>query len=397
MKEVLRKDYLDSIDRFRDKKGFVKVITGVRRCGKSTLLRQFTEKLKASGAEKIITMNFETIDFDHIRKYEDLNKFIKENVDPKEHTYLIMDEIQRVAEWERSVNGLLAGYDADIYITGSNAHVLSSELSTFLTGRYVTISMFPLSFSEYYELHSDIEKDESVMFDRYMRYGAFPWVDPFNDDRTIRVMLSDLYGSIAYNDVMYREQIRDRGDLDKVIRFLMINIGNPISSNSIAKSLGGIRRETAERYLKLLEEAYMFYKADRFDLKSTALSPTPKYYSVDTGLRNAPLGYRDEDRGRLMENIVYLELRRRGYIVRIGKYGSGEIDFTATDPNGAVEYFQVTVSMMSDETRARELRPLKVLNDNFPKTVISTDSRLPSVTGEGIKHIHIIDWLLKRA
>jgi predicted AAA+ superfamily ATPase len=394
--EVTRTEYLDELERFKDKKDLVKVITGVRRCGKSTLLHQFMRKLTESGAERILLINFEDLEYSGIRTYEDFNEFLKKNIDPKEHTYVILDEIQRVSGWERSVNGLMTGFDVDIYITGSNAFVLSSELSTFLTGRYVSIRMLPLSFSEYCELHSESKKDRGELFELYLRYGAFPYVDPFAGDRTARALLSDLYASIAYSDIMSRGQIRDRSDLDKVIMFLMFNIGNPMSSNSIAKSLGGIRRETVERYLRLLEESYMFYKADRFDLKSTVLSPFPKYYSVDPGLRNAPLGYRDEDRGRLLENIVFLELLRRGYVVRVGKYGNEEIDFTAMGPNGEMEYFQVTLSMLSEEVRTRELRPLRALNNSFPKTIISMDSRLPSVSQDGIKHIHIIDWLMKK-
>lgn len=395
-KEVDRKEYLDELERFKDKKDIIKVITGVRRCGKSTLLLQFVKRLKESGAERILLINFENMEFDHIHTHEDFSKFLKENIDPKERTYVILDEIQRVSGWERSVNGLLAGFNADVYITGSNAYVLSSELSTFLTGRYVTINMFPLSFSEYCELHSDSKKDVTELFGLYIRCGAFPSIDPFADDRVTRTLLSDLYASIVYSDIMSRGQIRDRANLDKVMRFLMINVGNPVSSNSIAKSLGGIRHETVDRYLELLEGSYLFYRADRFDLKSTALSPAPKYYSVDTGLRNAPLGYRHEDRGRLLENIVYLELLRRGYAVTVGKYGDAEIDFAAMDPNGMTEYFQVTVSMASEDACNRELRPLRALDNSFPKTVISADRDLPSVTRDGIRHIHVVDWLLKK-
>lgn len=392
--EVIRERYLVELDKYKDKTKIIKVITGVRRCGKSTLLLQFIERLRTTKNANILFINFEDIAYDHIQSWEDLNGFIKEKIDPKVRTYVIFDEIQRVTGWERSVNGLLVGYDADVYITGSNAFVLSSELSTLLTGRYVTIKMLPLSFTEYITYHADSGRNMNEMFDLYMTYGAFPTVDPFLEDRTIRTMLSDLHASIAYTDVISRGQIRDYAVLEKVIKFLMINIGNPISAHSMAKSIGGIRHETVERYLKLLEGSYLFYKADRFDIKSNVLSPSSKYYSVDTGLRNAPLGCRDEDRGRLLENMVYLELLRRGYIVKVGKYGNEEIDFAAMDPNGHWEYFQVTVSMLSNDVRERKLRSLRSMNNSFPKTVISMDSRIPSVTDDGIKHIHVIDWLL---
>lgn len=393
-KDVLRRKYLDELERFKDNTNFIKVITGVRRCGKSTLMSQFRDELKRSGHQNIVFINFEDIEYDDINNYLDLNRYIKENIDRETRTYVFLDEIQRVEGWERSINGLMTGYDADIYLTGSNAHILSSELSTFLTGRYVTINMFPLSFSEYCEFHSDMRYSDEMLFDLYLRYGAFPLIDPKADERVIRAILSGTYTSIIHNDVISRGQIRDVGDLDRLVKFMMINAGNPISINAISKSMGKTTHETVDRYIRLLEESFLLYKVDRYDLKSTAFSPTPKYYSVDTGLRNISLGYKDEDRGRLLENIVCLELLRRGNTLRVGKYGDNEIDFAATDNNGNTEYFQVTLSMKSDEVRERELRSLRAPNDSFPKTVLSTDSRIPSITKDGIRHIHVIDWLL---
>jgi predicted AAA+ superfamily ATPase len=395
-KQVIRKKYLEFLESFKDDTRFVKIITGVRRCGKSTLMLQFMERLRSAGMENILYVNFEDMRFSEIGTYKDLNQYIRSNIDPKVHTYVFFDEVQRVKEWERSINGLMVGYDADIYITGSNSFVLSSELSTYLTGRYVSVNMFPLSFSEYVELHSD-GRDVGLLFELYMRYGAFPAIDPFGEDRAVRTVLSDLYAAIVYRDIMSRGQIRDQADLDKVTKFLMINIGNPVSANSIAGSIGNIRRETVERYLGLLEGSYIIYRADRFDIKSTALAPTPKYYTVDTGLRNAPLGYRDEDLGRLLENIVYLELLRRGFTVQVGRYGDSEIDFVVRKPDGNTEYIQVAQSIRSENTRDRELRPLRALGNSFPKTVITTDQRLASTTEDGIRHVHAIEWLLGNA
>ena len=389
---ILRKQYLEQLKQFKDDTRLVKIVTGVRRCGKSTLLNQFMDTLKETESP-IVYINFEEMEFDHVRDYQDLNKHLKANIDPKIHTYIFFDEIQRIEGWERSINALMVGFDADIYITGSNAFILSSELSTYLTGRYVSINVLPFSFTEYREMYSEHNISDSDLFDLYLRYGAFPSVDPFRDHGSIVSSLSDLYSSIVYRDVMSRGQIRDQAMMERISRYLMLNNGNQISVGTISKTLG-VRPETVERYLRLFEEAYIFYRVERYDIKSTALSPNSKYYSVDTGLRNSPLGYREEDIGRLLENVVFLELLRRGYHIKVGKYGDGEIDFAARNNDGVWEYYQVTYSMMSDDVRKRELKPLEDLNNSFSKTVISMDKRIPSVTESGIKHIHILDWLL---
>lgn len=397
-KEVIRNIYLDRLLEFKDHVNLVKIITGVRRCGKSTLMGQYINRLKNDGitSERILYLNLESANYKEIENHEDLIEFTYHRLPKKERSYLFLDEIQRVDQWEKAVNSLMVDRDVDIYITGSNAHLLSSELSTYLTGRYVSVNMFPLSFKEYCELHSDLKFSEEELFDRYIRYGGFPGIDIGLSEMSIHTSLSDLYASILYWDVMARGEIRNRPELDKLTSYLMMNIGNPISINSIVKGIGNIRRETVERYLNLLEESYVIYRADRFDLKSTVLSPTPKYYSIDTGIRNASLIYKDEDYGRLMENVVYLELLRRGYAVQVGKYGSEEIDFAARKGMGGWEYFQVSYSIKSEETRKREFRPLRELNNSFPKTVITTDHRMSSVTEDGIKHVHIINWLLEQ-
>ena len=386
---IIRQQYLEQLNAFKDDTDLIKIITGVRRCGKSTILQQFTRTLEGP----VVYMNFEDMELDHIRTHSDLNEYLKKNIDPKVHTYVLFDEVQRVEGWERSVNGLMTGFDADIYVTGSNAFLLSSELSTYLTGRYVSINVLPFSFKEYKEMHSDRNVGEDMLFSLYLRHGAFPSIDPFRDHISVVNSLSDLYSSIVYRDIMFRGNIRDQSALERMSRYLMLNDGNQISAGTISKELK-VRSETVEKYLRLFEEAYIFYRVERYDIKSTALSPSPKYYSVDTGLRNAPLGYRDEDIGRLLENVVFLELLRRGYHVQVGKYSKGEIDFAARDVDGNWEYYQVTYSMRSDDVRERELRPLESMNNSFPKTVISMDQRLRSVTETGIKHIHIIDWLL---
>ena len=271
---------------------------------------------------------------------------------------------------------------------------MSSELSTYITGRYVSIEVLPLSFREYSELHSGSGLDKYELFDRYIRYGAFPIVNPFGGERAIRATLEGLYTSIIYRDAIMRGRVGNVPEFERVVKFMMMNIGNPVSANSIATSLGNVNYATVDKYLGLLEQCHILYKAEKYDLKSTVLSHTPKYYSVDVGIRNASLGYGTEDYGRLMENLVYLELIRNGDHVIVGKYGDSEIDFSVKT-GGGTEYYQVVYSMKEDKVRERELKALNGLRDSYPKTVISTDvirTDLPS----GIKHVNIVDFLLKK-
>jgi predicted AAA+ superfamily ATPase len=390
---VLREQYLDFLWKVKDDTKTVKIICGVRRCGKSTVMLQFIDRLRESGIQEnnILYIDFENPKFDHIEDQKDLKQYFKEHI-TSGRTYVFLDEIQRVKDWEIAVNGLMSGNEADVYITGSNSKLLSSEFSTYLTGRYISIEMLPLSFKEYSEFHAEHNLNKYEMFDKYLKYGAFPGINPFADERIIASRLDDLYYSTIYKDAVLRGQIRDVSEFENVAKFLMMNIGNPVSFNKIAESLGNTNRKTVERYIKLLEDCYIFYRADRYDLKSTVLSHSPKFYSVDVGLRNSPLGYTDEDYGRLMENLVYLELIRKGDEVTVGKFGDSEIDFSVRTLKGR-EYYQVTFSMKGDRVKERELRSLRLLNDNFPKTVISTDI-LKADFADGIRHINIVDFLL---
>jgi len=395
MNTVERTQYLDFLWEFKDMTDTAKIICGVRRCGKSTLMQQMIDRLAASGVNEknIIHLDFELAELDFIKDQGDLKRYLKENLG-KGMTYVFLDEVQMVKDWEIAVNALLAGTDADVYITGSNSQLLSSELSTYITGRYVSIEMLPLSFKEYTALHSDAGLDKYDLFDRYIRYGAFPGVDPFGSERAIRAVLEGLYTSIIYKDAVLRGNIGDVPEFERVVRFMMMNIGNPISVNGIATSLGSVHTATVEKYLRLLEQCYILYKAERYDLKSTILSHSPKYYSVDTGIRNASLGYGTEDYGRLMENLVYLELIRNGDRVTVGKYGDSEVDFSVKTAGGT-EYYQVVYSMKDDKVRERELRSLNGLRDSYPKTVISTDIMKADLPN-GIKHVNIADFLLGR-
>jgi predicted AAA+ superfamily ATPase len=397
IRTVERKGYLKKLESFRDNTQFVKVIMGVRRCGKSTLLDQYIERLRSSGVEdrEILHMNLESSDYDSMKDYRDLNAYLGERVPKKGRFYVFIDEVQRIEGWERSVNALMVDSEADIYITGSNAHILSTDLSTFLTGRYVSIDMLPLSFAEYLELRGD-NKRERAVFSDFLRYGGFPAVDPSAGPIALTSTLRDLHNSIMYEDIVSRGNIRNTEDLERIVQYLMFNIGNIISAKKISEELGGISRETVDRYIGLLREACLIYRSDRFDLRSAALRPTPKYYSVDQGLRNMSVGFRDQDLGRVLENVVYLELVRRGYNVQVGTWGSKEVDFVADLPMRGKEYFQVCLGYSDEETRKRELAPLRAIKDNFPKTLILLNGWTDSATEDGIMVKDAVDWLLGR-
>ena len=380
---------MEILKKFRDDTDVVKIISGVRRCGKSTLMMQYIDVLKDSGVSpsNIVYINLEMDEYVDVRDRYKLMEKVKERAG-EGMNYVLIDEIQNVSEWEIAVNALRAG-GSDVYITGSNSQLPSSELSTHLTGRYVSMEMLPLSFREYTELYDS--EDRYELFERYLRYGGFPSISPFDDDQTIRIRLSDMFVSIIYKDVLHRGNIRDPSTLDTIVRFMMSNVGNPISMNNIAKGTG-LNVNTVGRYVKLLEDAYVFYRVDRYDLENTMLNPNSKYYSVDTGLRNRAYESVMKDHGRMLENIVYLELKRRRYDVRVGRFGDKEIDFSVRTPKGQ-QYYQVTVTMADEKVAEREQAPLMKIKDNYPKIILSTD-RYNGIYSDGILHMNIVDWLL---
>lgn len=392
-KTIERWRYMAELDAFRDDRGHVKVLTGIRRCGKSTLLMQFMEKLRKDGVseDEMLMVNMESSEFNSLSDYRHLNSFMKDKVPAKGRFYLFLDEIQRVDGWEKTVNALMVDTEADIYIAGSNAHLLSTDLSTYLTGRYVEVRMLPLSFAEYSELRGCGRPSEEV-FAEYFRYGGFPGIDPSRGEQAVSAMTSDLYASVVFRDMVSRGKIRKPEELEKMVTYLMLNIGNQIETAAIAKKLK-MNVRTVERYLAVVQGACMFYRADKYDLKSTALSPTPKYYVVDPGLLNNAVGMASKDRGRVLENIVFLELKRRGYEIVVGKWDSKEVDFV-TEMNGRTEYWQVCWGYHDDETEARELAPLRAIRDNNPKTVVLMDYSGDSVTRDGIREVGIVDFLL---
>lgn len=390
---VERTEYLKKLSGWKDRTDVAKVITGIRRCGKSTLMMQFINMLEESGVDSddILYLNLESGDAEDIRDSKDLNAYICERIPRDKRTYILLDEVQRVKEWERTLNSLMVDYDADVYITGSNAYLLSSELATYISGRYAEIKMLPLSFKEYLKLHPGFNSAESG-FDSYLRYGALPSIDPRADEDRIGEQLQGIYNTVLVKDVLTRNGIRNMGILLSLVRFLFFNVGSITNIHTISKQLG-VSSPMIRNYVNSLEEAYIIYKAERYDVRGKrVLSSNEKYYAADLGVRNAMMGWKGDDLGKQIENIVYLELRRRGYDVMVGSFRDAEVDFTAFK-NRRVEYYQVTRSMISENVSEREIRSLKMISDSYPKTILSLD-RIMIEPGDGIVHMNLIDWLL---
>lgn len=392
--------YLNKLTKFKDKQ-FIKVITGIRRCGKSTLLKLFRRYLLENDVseKQIIYINFESMQFDDIKDYKLLYEYIKEHLVAKSRTYLLLDEIQEVIHWEKAVNSFLVDFNVDIYITGSNAWLLSSELSTLLSGRYVEIKMLPLSFKEYMNFIKEPSNDREKNFQSYLRYGGLPPIIELNNNfDMIQPFLSGIYNTVLMKDIVQRNTVRDPALLDNLVRFLADNIGNSISTKKISDYLTSAGRKTTpatiDNYLQMLEKAFIFYKANRYDIKGKLyLKTQEKYYIVDTGIRNNLLGLRNMDYGHILENIIYMELLRRGFDVYIGKIGSMEVDFIAVKANKKI-YYQVSASILDEKTKDRELRSLVSIPDQYDKVLLTMDR--PYVEDfEGIKWVNIIDFLLE--
>ena len=391
---VQRKIYMDKIKKLRDRQ-IIKVVTGVRRCGKSTLLKQFQEYLLESGVskEQIIDINFEDVNNEHLLEYHALHEYVKERLRPDRMTYIFLDEIQNVPDFQKAVDSLFIRDNTDIYITGSNAHLLSGELATLLSGRYIEIPMLPLSFAEYVELSG---QEPRTAWRSYFQNGGFPYAVQIEDTEIRNDYLNGIYSTVLLKDVAARKRINDIGLLESVVKFMFDNIGNIVSSKKIADSLTSFGRKTtsvtAENYVTSLTDAFILYKTERYDVQGKQhLKSLEKYYAVDMGLRSLLLGNRSRDIGHVLENIVYLELLRRGYKVYIGKVGDLEIDFVV-EKSGEKLYYQVAATVMDDSTFSREIAPLKRVQDNYPKYIITMDE-IP-MDEDGIKTINIIDFLL---
>ena len=391
MDEVIRRTYLDELLSIKDRPDTIKVITGMRRCGKTTLMKQYIRLLKRMGVddEQIVHLDLESRGSARITDYVSLLDEI-DKVYTGKRTYVLLDEVQVVDRWEHTVISLQAEYDADIYIISSNAHLLTDELSTCLSGRYTELHILPLSFSEYLELHPG---DREERFYQYAQHGSLPMMYPDMDDTLEQDHLIGLFNTILMKDVLGNCKGEDIVALTDIIGYLYSNIGNTTSANNIAVSIKK-DPEKVRAYLDALQKAFLIYKAERYDIRGKRLLHTlEKYYVSDTGMRNAVLGISSrEDVSRQIENIVYLELIRRGYEVAVGKYGDKEVDFTARRGSD-IEYIQVTLSMIPENAYDREIAPLNLIRDSYPKTVLSMD-RFVIDLPNGLKHVNLLDWLL---
>jgi predicted AAA+ superfamily ATPase len=397
---IKRPEYLSELVSFRDKE-LIKAVTGIRRSGKSTLFELYINWLKEQGVldEQIIRINLEYPEFDELKTYKELYNFVVERLQENKMNYIFIDEVQVVKEFEKALDGLFVRKNCDVYITGSNAKLLSGELATLLSGRYVEIKMLPLSFSEYLSAVGD-RTDLMIKYRSYLENSSFPYALMLDSKKNIRSYLSSLYDSIILTDIVERKKISDVSALKAITRFAFDNIGNLTSATSIANKMasGGrkIAVQTVENYLGALCESFILYRANRYDIKGKQqLETGAKYYAADIGLRYNLLGNRNADAGHILENVIYLELLRRGYEVYVGKAGNAEVDFIAIGEDGE-EYYQVayTVSDGDGKTLTRELAPLNGIHDHNPKFLITMDFT-PNTSHNGIRQINALDFLLK--
>ncbi|MDR1690524.1 MAG: ATP-binding protein [Candidatus Methanoplasma sp.] len=394
---ILRKQYLDTLIRLKDNTKFIKIITGIRRCGKSTLMLQFADYLKSAGINEndIFHIDLELYNNRDLLSADSLHEFLESNLTGR-RTYLMIDEIQKINGWESVIRSAMSEFDTDIYITGSNAYMLSSELATLLSGRCVEVKMLPLSFSEFIELNGysrdDVGESELML---YLSRGSFPMISKEDSQESITDYLEGVYNTVIMKDIITRKKdsVRNGPLLERLVKYLFSTCGSPVSPFSISRQLGYKDSNTVDSYLRMLEETFIVYRAERYDLKGKKiLMNVCKYYCTDTGMRNAVLGAAGTDIGHLLENIVYLELLRRGFKVYVGVNGDKEIDFVAKRAS-ETRYYQVTQSMASPDVEEREVSSLLSFKDNYPKTILSLDRFI--IGGySGIEHVNIIDFLL---
>jgi len=394
-----RPEFLKWLWQWKDK-NIIKVVTGIRRCGKSTLFDLFQEQLLASGIRQgqIIAINFEDHDFDFLRSHTDVWNYLKKRINPKKKNYIFLDEIQRIPEFERVVDGLYVKKYIDVYITGSNAFMLSSDLATFLSGRYVENKMMPLSFQEYLAAVGAEEASEAHYRD-YLQFSSFPYAVSLNrDPKMVREYLSGIYTTIVMKDIIVRKGFKDSAVFERVVRYLLDNIGNLTSVRKISDTLTSSGNKTSyhtiDGYVEALCESYLIYQVNRYDVKGREYLKTGhKYYLADLGLRYYLLGNKGQDEGHILENIVYLELLRRWQNVYIGKVGKQEVDFI-TQNGDETRYYQVAATVRDPATLNRELAPLLAIRDHHPKVLITLDHALPA-SHDGIRQISAFDFLLQ--
>lgn len=395
---IERKNYLTKLIKFKDK-DLIKIITGVRRCGKSTMMELYKNYLIQNGISKsqIISLNLEDLSFSFINNYLDLYNYITSKLLKDKKNYVFIDEVQIIDEFQKAVDSLYLNKNIDLYITGSNAKLLSSELSTLLAGRYIEIKMLPLSFKEYISIKK--EKDLEKLYNEYITLGSFPYSTMLEEDE-ISLYLGSLYNDVIIKDIIIRKNISDEAMLKSVANFALDNIGNILSSNNIANTMTSDGRKvnvkTIEKYLEGFQESFFLYKAQRYDIKGKQyLKTNEKYYVVDLGLRYFMLGRKLGDRGHILENVIYLELKRRGYDVYVGKVDEYEIDFVAINSQGRM-YIQVCETLKDNENKilTRELNSLEKINDNYTKIILTLD-KIPLSNENGIIVKNAIDWLIE--
>ena len=393
-----RTEYLQKLIAFRDKH-IIKIITGIRRCGKSTLMEIFQDYLKANHVEKaqILAVNFEDFDYRELRDAEKLHAYVKGHMAKDKMTYLFLDEIQHVESWPDVIDSLYLRKNLDIYITGSNAYLLSSEIATLISGRYVEIRMLPLSFKEYVTARGG-EDNLARRYREYIEYSSFPYtLELAGQPKEIRDYLESIYHTIVVKDLAVRKKIPDVMMLESVARYLFDNIGNTVSTKKIADTMTSDGRKidvrTVEKYVEALTECFIFYQAKRYNVKGKQyLKTLEKYYAVDVGLRYMLLGSKAIDAGHILENVVYLELLRRGYDVYVGKVDELEVDFVAMDDQ-RVTYYQVAATVREENTLQRELKSLQKINDHYQKLILTLDED-PEADYEGIRRVNVLDWLM---
>ena len=395
---IERKEYLEDLISFKDK-NLIKVVTGIRRCGKSTMFELYQDYLRQQGTmdEQIIEVNLESADYRKIRTSESLYEYVEARLLPDKMNYVFLDEVQQVEHFQEAVDWLYTKKNVDLYITGSNAFLLSGELATLLSGRYVEIKMLPLSFKEYVSAFPD-NSNVAVLYMNYLTNSSFPGTLELTRKQDIRTYLEGIYNTILLKDIVTRKKIADPSMLESIIEFMFDNIGNLCSTTKIANAMTSAGRKisvpTVESYLAALADSYILYKVGRYDIKGKQyLATGAKYYVADIGLRYFLLGSRQTDMGHILENIVYLELLRRGYEVYVGKVGEAEVDFIAINEEGE-EYYQVSQTVLDENTLRRELSSLEAIKDHNSKYLLTMDFT-PFTSHNGIKQINVLDWLLK--
>lgn len=391
---IQREAYINKLFEYKDKQ-LIKIITGVRRSGKSTLFELYQEKLTVP-KKQIQNINLEDPAFSELSDWKKLYNYINEKIVPNKQNYIFIDEVQNIKDFQKAVDGLFIKKNVDLYLTGSNSKMQSGEWATLLSGRYIEIHIFPLSFKEYYSFFNTLNKEDA--FVKYLENSSFPYTIQLNNKKQIEEYLSGIYNTIVLKDIVENKKIRDVSNLDRIIKFMADNIGNITSVKKISDTISSdgfkILPMTVQSYLQALSDSYILYKTQRYDIKGKKLLQTlDKYYLVDIGLRYNLLGNKKTDLGRMLENIVYLELLRRGYKVYVGKINDKEIDFIAENYDG-IKYYQVAQTVRDEKTLERELYPLNSIKDHYPKFLLTRDID-PKISHNGITQLNVIDWLLE--